>query len=49
MSTEVKTACGLRSKPLVDYSQSILLTSDEYLHSIEEKAQKKDEAREEAN
>ena len=34
---------------MVDYSQSILLTSNDYLHTIEEKTWKRDEAKVEVN
>ena len=35
-------------EPLVDYSQSILLTSDNYLQSMAAKAQKREEAKQES-
>ena len=35
------------SKPLVDYSRNILLTSHEYLQTIEAKAKKREEVRKE--
>ena len=34
-----------REEPLIDYSKSIMMTSNEYLHSMELKAQRKEDAR----
>ena len=36
----VQNQCPRPSQPLIDYSQSIILTSDEYLGSMEAKAKK---------
>ena len=45
----VSTTGKQKSEPLVDYSSSILLMSNEYLDNMKEKALRRDEAREEAH
>jgi hypothetical protein len=37
-----------REEPLIDYSKSIMLTSNDYLYSMEVKAARKEKARQEA-